>query len=77
MSSEIRREAEALWDQLKSGDPIEHIEAFAKAQRVKEVEAIAQELLDRITASAVNKTHALDVSDYLAWLTQRKKELQP
>ena len=71
--TELRREAEALLRQLVlvrsrhlAANESDLIEAFAKAQRVKEVEAI------EARAKA-----APDAAEFFRWLSQRKKELEP
>ena len=86
MTSSLRREAEALveklWPMVRDGGVpipgrlhelfIDHIEAFAKVQRVKEVEAMDKRVRDEIsTGRQITGAWMID------WLTQRKKELQP
>jgi len=81
MTSSIRREAEALYDEkiVPSGRlaAVNYIEAFAKAQRVKEVEAIGDGIKAMEYHYLVEHYCNTWKDAFAHWLSQRKKELEP
>ena len=71
--SDLRREAEAWMRKLpRYWCDVEAVIAFAKAQRVKEVEAMRKYI-----AEEVNGEMDCTVQSMSVWLDKRAKELQP
>jgi len=82
--TDLRREAEAVLGRIQRGyrgvdADVADIEAFAKAQRLKEVEAISKDFDKRfyVTDERLDRVRDFRVDEFYSWLTQRTEELKP